>query len=41
MSSGPIITRVFWTHHYPRGQAVDRRHDEDHDDPDRDQHFEQ
>jgi hypothetical protein len=24
----------FWTHHYPRCQAVDRRHDEDHGDPD-------
>src|SRR5262249_13148055 len=30
--------RLFWIHHYPRCQAADRRHDEDHGDPDR-KHF--
>src|SRR5262249_46840175 len=37
-SAEPQQRRLFWTLHYPRCQAADRRHDEDHGDPDR-KHF--
>jgi hypothetical protein len=37
-SREPQKRHLFWTHHYPRCQAADRRHDEDQGDPDR-KHF--